>query len=90
MWSIAISLDLVSSYQLTILPTRMQLPVEHSAPDSHEKSRHHMILNESTEGSAILWHQILVMGRDWNEVVECVRVREFQSFLQIDSTVLIY
>ena len=74
MWSIAISLELVSSYQLIILPigpTRMQLPVEHSAPDGHEKSRYHMILNESTEGSAILWHQILVMGRDWNEGMEC-------------------
>ena len=67
----------------------MQLPVEHSAPDGHEKSRYHMILNESTEGSAILWHQILVMGRDWNEGMECVRVCEWQSFLQIDIIVTI-
>ena len=40
------------------------LPVKHAPPDSHEETRHNVILYETTEGGTILGDQILLVGGD--------------------------
>ena len=40
---------------------RSHTPVEHPSPESHEKTRHHVILNQSTQRSAIFRDQVLVV-----------------------------
>lgn len=41
------------------------MAMEESSSESHENCSHHVVLDQATEWSSILWHQVLPVGGDW-------------------------